>query len=226
MNTELYGIIFAVLIVSTVILYIGSRLVLKVKKKILILSLIIFIVFYVIIIFMQIFNLILSNILVIILSILAGYFVFKSFNTENLWQLIIVFAIITSLMDYFSFGGGLTNEIIRSWEEESNVLLLFLCITIEVGPTIVPIVGIGDLFNITLFFCALDQLNYFSELNFLVKRMISYLVPTLGLLTALIIGFFVGGIYGIPFIAATSITFVLINQWKINKDEVKIKQNE
>ncbi len=220
MNIEFIGIIFAVLIVCTMILYIGSRLISKIERRILIFSGIALFILYIIIIFLQITNLMLSNILVITLSIIAGYGVFKTFSKEALAQSIVIFAITASLVDFFSFGGGLTSEIIRSWEEESNVLLLFLCITIEVGPTIIPIVGIGDLFNITIFYCALDQLNYLE------KRIANYIIPTLGLLLALIVGLYVGGIYAIPFMASTTILFVVINQRKIKKDELPINPIE
>jgi hypothetical protein len=66
--------------------------------------------------------------------------------------------------------------------------------------SICPIVGLGDFIFIGIYFIALRQIGAGSWAQFI--------IPTAGLLGALVVGVLVGGIYAIPFMAAVVIGYL------------------
>jgi len=90
--------------------------------------------------------------------------------------------------------------VIDNFREGSSDLLRYLVISMPVDESVQPIVGIGDFFIISAICFALARLGY-NQSQLL-------LAPLSGLLLAIVVGLLVGGIFAIPFIAATTIVYV------------------
>jgi hypothetical protein len=115
---------------------------------------------------------------------------------------LITFCIVASIVDVYSVVQGATSTIVDSYREGSSDLLRYLAISVPVDGDITPIVGIGDFFVISAIYFVLARLGY--------QQMQVMLVPVAGLLLAVIVGMLVGGIFAIPFIAATTVFFVYL----------------
>ena len=202
-----YVLIYGILIGSTIIIFLGIKYVLNFEKKRLWTIFLPVGICYVLILVFLVNNFIISNILVLLTAILGGVIISKSFADNSLVPSLITFSLVSSIMDIFSFSGGLTALIIK----DGGVLLHNLSISFPIESKIVAIIGIGDLFIIGVIFSVLIRLEY--------ANIESYLIPTSGLLVALFLGLIGRGIFAIPFMALTTISYVIIKT-RLNKRNI------
>ena len=113
------------------------------------------------------------------------------------------FCVVASAVDAYSATRGATASLVDSYREGSSDLLRFLAVSMPVDGTLKPILGIGDFVIIGTICFALLRLGYPQP------RLL--LAPISGFLVAVIIGLTVGGIFAIPFIAATTIVYIYVN---------------
>lgn len=105
---------------------------------------------------------------------------------------IAVFAITASAVDLFSFGGGLTRELVQGYEAGTSDLLRFLAVTVEVGGQPRPLVGGVDLLITGSLFLGLVRVHGGPK-----RAAFALLV---GLASAVATGLVVGGVAAVPFV--------------------------
>jgi hypothetical protein len=114
---------------------------------------------------------------------------------------IVSFSIAGSIADIVSFNWGPTHFFMKAAEQLNPASLLnLMAFSIVFKGSICPIVGLGDFIFIGIYFIALRQIGAGSWAQFI--------IPTAGLLGALVVGVLVGGIYAIPFMAAVVIGYL------------------
>jgi hypothetical protein len=109
------------------------------------------------------------------------------------------FALAASLADILSFLFGPTRALLDRFGGATGALVAYLTVAIPYTGQTLPVAGIGDLILLGVFFLGLRRLGY--------SFVASCAVPTLGLLAALAVGLAVGGIFGIPFMAAAVLLY-------------------
>lgn len=196
------SLIYSVIIASSFLVQIGVRLLRKIPLKKIHLSLLLVILVYTIIILLQVSNYLISNLLVISISILAGYSIGNSISTKSS---LIVFCLTAAIVDLISFKGGLSAKIIEDYASGHNLLLQYLSISIPFNSKLVPLVGLGDLFILGIIFQSLIKLGY--------KNWSVSIIPIAGLVIALFIGLLVHGIYALPFISGCTILFLILKNF-------------
>lgn len=117
---------------------------------------------------------------------------------------LITFCIVASVVDIYSATQGATSNIVDNYREGSSDLLRYLAISMPVDGAVRPIVGIGDFLIMSVVYFVLLRLGY--------SQMALVLAPLSGLVLAILVGLLVGGIFAIPFIAATTILFLSIQE--------------
>ena len=105
---------------------------------------------------------------------------------------LIAFLITAAIIDVFSFSGGLTRQLINQ-----PSLLRYLAITLPLDGRQVAVMGVGDLVIFAAAYTVLRKSGF--------SKILAYLAPVVGLLLAILIGSFIGGVYAIPFIAVTTL---------------------
>ena len=194
------ALIYGIVILTSGLLYLGARLGRHLPRIWLWSTLIIALTFYVVLLWVEVTPWLVSNILVLVISLLAASIISFTLTSSSA---LIVFCITAGIVDFFSFSGGLSAKIIADYEQGHNLLLQYLCITVPLSDQITPIIGIGDLIIMGSVYFALSRLEYHGWLAFLIHLG--------GLLAALAVGIWLGGIYALPFIGSTTIIYLL---WK------------
>jgi hypothetical protein len=192
-------LIYGVVAISVYIVQIGVQLLKKIPLNRIYLALAVTVLIYTLMILFKASNWFISNLLVISISILAGFSIGSSISTKSS---LIVFCITAGIVDFISFKGGLSAKIIEDYASGHNLLLQYLCIVIPYNGKIVPLLGIGDLFVLGIIFRSLIRIGY--------KSWFISLIPIAGLLIALFLGLMFQGIYALPFIGGMTILFLLI----------------
>ena len=117
---------------------------------------------------------------------------------------IVSFSIAASIADIVSFNWGPTHYLVKAAEQlDPTSLLNLMAFSIVLKGNIYPIVGLGDFVFIGIYFMALRQIGVGSWAQFI--------IPTVGLLGALVVGVLVGGIYAILFMAAVVIGYLFFS---------------
>jgi hypothetical protein len=192
-------LIYGVVAISAYIVQIGVQLLKKIPLNRIYLALAVTVLIYTLMILFKASNWFISNLLVISISILAGFSIGSSISTKSS---LIVFCITAGIVDFISFKGGLSAKIIEDYASGHNLLLQYLCIVIPYNGKIVPLLGVGDLFVLGIIFRSLIRIGY--------KSWFISLIPIAGLLIALFLGLMFQGIYALPFIGGMTILFLLI----------------
>jgi len=117
---------------------------------------------------------------------------------------IVSFSIAASIADIVSFNWGPTHYLVKAAEHvDAASLLNLMAFSIVLKGNTYPIVGLGDFVFLGIYFLALRQIGAGSWAQFI--------IPTAGLLGALVVGVLVGGIYAIPFMAAVVICYLFFS---------------
>jgi len=117
---------------------------------------------------------------------------------------IVSFSIAASIADIVSFNWGPTHYLVKTAGQlDAASPLNLLAFSIVLKGNIYPVVGLGDFVFIGIYFLALRQIGAGSWAQFI--------IPTAGLLGALVVGILVGGIYAIPFMAAVVIGYLFFS---------------
>ena len=93
------------------------------------------------------------------------------------------------------------------------MLLLYLAISIPFENNTIPLIGFGDLFILSVIITILKETQ-----NSTIEIIIASLS---GLLLALTLGLLFGGIYAIPFISITTISFIVIKTNSVKPDLIQ-----
>lgn len=139
-------------------------------------------------------TLILSNAAVLGLSVGLSLVLGRTLKS---FGALVAFAIVISVVDIVSFGGGLTKRIITDFEAGTSDLLRYLAIAIRLEGGLQPLVGIGDLCIMGALFIGLTRLHG--------RPVRAGAVLLAGLSAAVSVGILVGGAPGLPFLAAVAV---------------------
>jgi hypothetical protein len=192
-------LIYGVVAISAFLVQIGVQLIKKVPLKRIYLAIVLAVFIFTLMILFKTSNWFFSNLLVISISISAGFAIGSTIITKSS---LIVFCITAGIVDFISFKGGLSAKIIEDYASGHNLLLQYLCIVIPYNGKIVPLLGIGDLFVLGIIYRSLTKIGY--------KSWFISLIPIAGLLIALFLGLMFQGIYALPFIGGMTILFLII----------------
>ncbi len=190
---------FGIVILVAGCMYAGVRLTRRLPRQWRWGALAVALIVYVIMLWTKIAPWIASDIAVILVAMLAASVIGVSLNSVSA---LIVFCITAGIIDFFSFSGGLTAKIIVDYQQRQGLWLQYLSISAPIFGQMIPIIGVGDLIVMGSVYSALLQLGYGGWLPFL--------FPLIGLLVALCIGLWIGGIYALPFIGGTTILYLLL----------------
>ena len=189
--------IFAVSIAASALAYLISRLVSGLTdRKVMVLA-VAAVSLYGVFLFLMPENWILINLVVVSVAGIGGSGLGLLLKTR---QSLVIFCIVASIVDIYSVAQGPTSAVVEDYKAGTSDLLRYLVISMPVDGSILPLVGIGDFLIISAVYFVLIRLKY--------DRLQLALVPLLGLLLAIIIGLQIGGIFAIPFIAATTIAYL------------------
>lgn len=199
-------LIYIIVAISAFIVQIGVRILKNVEPKKIIIALIAVISIYILMIIFQIPYWFISDSLVLLISTLAGFAIGNSISTA---PSLIAFCITAGIVDFVSFTGGLSAKIIEGYEKGQNLLLQYLCISIPINSTIVPLLGIGDLFVLGIIFRSLYKIGF--------ESIFVSLIPILGLMIALLLGLIFHGIYALPMVGGITILYLIISKYLTKK---------
>jgi hypothetical protein len=179
-------------------LYAGTRLTHHLTRPWLWRAFVIILAAYAILLQTQVSPWLISDCAVLLMALLAASTIGLTLTSS---LALVAFCITAGIVDFFSFSGGLTAEIIADYAQGHRLLLQYLSITVPLSGQIVPLIGIGDLIILGSVYYVLPQLGYNGWLIFL--------APLVGLLSALIVGLLIGGKYAIPFIGGATCVYLL-----------------
>jgi hypothetical protein len=192
-------LIYGAVAISAIMVQSGVRVSEKIQQKLIYIALAAAVLILCIMISFQVSNWLISDCLIIIISVLAGFTIGNSISKTSS---LIVFCITAGIVDFVSFTGGLSSKIIEDYSKGHNLILQNLCISIPVDGKIVPLLGIGDLFVLGIILRSLNKIGF-------VSWFVS-LIPISGLLIALLLGLKFHGIYALPIIGGMTILFLII----------------
>ncbi len=158
---------------------------------------------YAIVLYLQPLGLVGSNLLVLAASVAAGALIGSTLREPGA---IVAFCVTIALVDFFSFGGGLTRKIIDEYARGENELLRYLAVSVSLDGRIVPVVGVGDLVVLAALYCGLRRVGEPAG--------VSAFVLLSSLAAALAIGLLVGGAPALPFLAGASIAVVGVSRFR------------
>lgn len=192
-------LIFATAILASVLVYTISRQLAKLTSRSVAIGAVASFGLYGLFLFMKPDNWILIDVVVLCIGAIGGSGVALFLNSK---PSLITFLIVASAADLYSFTQGATSRISDSYQDGSSDLLTYLVISLPTEGQLQPLIGIGDLFIVSSICFALVRLGYVGAQVLL--------APLSGLLLAIVIGLMVGGVFGIPFIAATTILYLVL----------------
>ncbi len=196
-------LVFTTCIISTTICFIGSIITSKYKNTTIYIISAISLFTYISIWILGIYNWIIIDSLLILISIFAGRIFGYSITTK---QALIVFCITFSIIDIFSFLFGPTKIILSMAGEGKKKIIQYLAITIPIYTQQIPLFGIGDTIIISSIYSSFIRIGY--------KGWWIYLIPLFGFLVSVTIGLLVGGIFALPFIGGITLIYLLIKKSK------------
>ena len=120
---------------------------------------------------------------------------------------LVPFCITAAMVDIISSQIGITAKLSHDFQTGSSPLLRYLSLSFSVQERLRPIVGLSDLIVMTAIYFALRRAGSVG--------LLAFAAPVAGLLLALAVGLLVGGIAALPFIAATTVAFVMLTRNRI-----------
>jgi hypothetical protein len=139
------------------------------------------------------------------LGVLGGSAIGRSLASPDA---VIAFLVVVSVIDVISFRGGPTAWIIEGYRTGTSELLLHLAVTFPVRGRMVPLVGVGDLVIMSALIEATRRFGYPTP------EVVAALA--VALVSALAVGLAAGGIYFLPFVAATMTPYLLLRRrWPV-----------
>jgi hypothetical protein len=142
----------------------------------------------------------LSNALVLAGAVGLGVFISFFLTSKGA---IAAFCVAAGVVDYFSFSGGLTAKLIATAKAGNVQQLKHLVIYLpQAGGRLTALVGVGDLVILGSLYAGLMENRY--------PPGAALFVPTAGLVFAILTGLIVGGVYGVPFIAAAVLLYLFV----------------
>ena len=200
MTASLVVVLFAVTLGAGLVVYVLSDLLERIDQARLHTALAVIVVAYATALWYRPPSLIVSNTVVLGLAIAAATAIGRRFREA---QSIIAFSIAASIADIISFTVGPTRSILENAERTSGSFISYLALSIPRLEGIVPVVGVGDLLVLGVYFVALKQVG--------ATALWRLPIPTAGLLVALGVGLMTGGAFGIPFMALAAIAYLLLS---------------
>lgn len=183
--------IFLVALAAAILMYFGVQLTARIRRPTAVAAVSLGVIaLYCVYLMAGKHDLIISNIVVVITSILVGSGLGLLLGSKPAF---LSFCAVASIADIISTTTGPTKTISQAYHKSGSELMLLLSISFQMENRIQQIIGIGDLTILAAIFYSLHRLGY--------RATTALVAPLLGLLTALVIGLFTGGVFGIPFIA-------------------------
>ncbi|GEM_PF-6127558 len=133
----------------------------------------------------------------VLLVAIAGAFMLGSLLKNK--GAVVTFCVAAAVADVLSFSGGLTRHLLDQYRGSSEVLP-YLAVFSPIDGESVPIIGMGDLIVTGALFLALERIGFRTP------EVGTVLIFTI--VAALIVGWIVGGVPAIPFIAGGVIAYV------------------
>lgn len=140
----------------------------------------------------------LSNLLIVLGAIGLGLFISFFLASKST---LTAFCIVIGVIDYFTFDGSLTSKLIALGKAGHVDLFKHGVVYFPSAEgTIKALIGMGDLVALAAIYAGLMENRCSSGLAFL--------VPTFGLLLALLTGFAVGSVLGVSFMSVTVLFYL------------------
>lgn len=190
-------IIYLVSIIVAWLAFLGTRLTVKLERRRLQIAFAVALVAYLLLFVLRPSIWPLSDVLVMLVSVLLGSYISGSLTTPSS---IVAFCITASIADIISFSGGVSAKIMTDYAQGKSPFLQYLAVSLPLGGIVAPLIGLGDIIILSSIFYAFAKIGY--------RGLASFLFPLAGLLIALTVGFLVGGIFALPFISATTILYL------------------
>lgn len=143
-------------------------------------------------------SLLLGNTLVLAAAVVGGAKIGSLFSSRSA---LIAGSVAASVADIVSFTIGPTRWLFEGIDLERWGRINYLMISMPWGHRLVPVMGVGDLLFVAVFYHAMRHLG--------VPRWLCLAAPLAGLTVALAVGLRLSGAFGIPFMTAA----VLLALW-------------
>jgi hypothetical protein len=143
-------------------------------------------------------DLVASNILVLGSSVGGALLLARTVPSSGA---LVTLAVTASVVDVVSFLTGPTRWLLDAGVGGTHRAVQYLAVCVPYAGSVVPAVGIGDLLLFGVFFLGLERQG--------TPRWMSLGVLSLGLLVALGFGLWLGGAFGIPFMAVGTVALSL-----------------
>ncbi len=203
MSATIVVAIVVTIILAAIVVFFSARRLGTVERKTRWLLLAGVSISYVLLLILQPRSWILSNTIVLGVSVLGGSLIGRLLRSEGA---VISFCIAAGVVDFLSFSSGPTAWILKACEDGTSYLLAYLCITIPLADGLQPVIGVGDLIILAALYFSLSKLGFPAPGTFI--------APLAGMLAALAVGLVSGGIYALPFVALTTSAYILA-MWAI-----------
>ena len=197
MTTRLILLIFSVTLAAGTTQFAATAGLLRLPRSLLGRSLAVILIAYIALLWYRPASLAISNISLLTTAAIVATAIGVRFKAV---QPIIVFSVAASIADILSFTIGPTRSVLEGSDRAAGSLISYLALSIPAPDTIVPVVGIGDLMVLGIYFVALKQIR--------VPPFARLALPLAGLLAALGAGLAMGGAFGIPFMAAAVVVYL------------------
>ena len=149
-------------------------------------------------------NSLITNATVLLVALFVGSLLGRLFVNPSA---LVSFCITAAIVDIISSQVGATAKLSHDFQTGSSALLQYLSLSFNVHEQLRPIVGLSDLIIITAIYFALRQAGHVG--------LAAFAAPVTGLLLALAVGLLLGGFAALPFIAATTVAFVMLTRNRI-----------
>jgi len=143
-----------------------------------------------------------SNASVVIVGGCLGFLLSRLLTSS---AAVIAFLLTATVVDLLSFSGGFTDEILQAYRSGESELLRFLAVFVNSEGGTRAVIGVGDLVILTASYLGFQRATA-SEVE-----------PAFwllgGLSAGLALGLLVGGLPGVPFVAAGALFFAARRRW-------------
>ena len=143
-------------------------------------------------------SLLLSNTAVLVISAVGARWLAGILRGEGA---VFAFSMAASVADIVSFFAGPTRHLLDGAETGPGSVVSYLAFSIPVGGSVLPLLGAADLLFVGVYFLVLRALGATVPT--------AVALPTLGMLLAMAVGLWLGGVPGIPFLAGVSVAYLL-----------------
>ena len=122
---------------------------------------------------------------------------------------LLAFLLTASVVDLMSVASGPTKALIEAAESGATSLVHYLALLLPWHGSLVPALGVGDLFGLAVLLSSLRCQGF--------SRGLSFVFGLSGILAALVVALIIGGVAGYPFLTAAAVAALVYKRWQSEK---------